>query len=70
MKRAKKVKMKTNRGAAKRLSKTGTGLIKFSAKGKRHCLSNKSRKRKRQLLKARYMKASDHQIVERLIPYI
>lgn len=69
-KAVKKVKMKSNRAAMKRLSVTGSGLIKFSAKGKRHCLSNKSRKRKRQLLKARYMSPGDVKIVERLIPYL
>ena len=36
-------KMKTRRGAAKRFSRTGTGKVKFSRKGKRHILSNKSR---------------------------
>ena len=40
----KKPKMKTNRSAAKRFSKTATGLIQFGAKAHRHCLSNKSRK--------------------------
>ena len=48
-------KMKSKRGALKRFSVTASGLIKFARKGKSHVLSNKSRKRKRQLLKAGYM---------------
>jgi len=52
-----KPKMKSKRAALKRFSVTGNGLIKFARKGKSHILSNKSRKRKRQLLKAGYMRA-------------
>jgi large subunit ribosomal protein L35 len=68
--RAKKPKMKTNRSAAKRFSKTGTGLIKFGAKGHRHCLSNKSRKHNRNLKKSRYMSKGDAERVARQIPYL
>ena len=57
-------KMKTNRSAAKRFSKTGTGLVMFGAKGHRHCLSNKSRKHNRALNKG------DAQRVARQIPYL
>lgn len=48
-------KMKSKRASLKRFSVTASGLIKFARKGKSHILSNKSRKRKRQLLKAGYM---------------
>ena len=65
-----KPKMKTNRAAAKRFTVTGTGQVKFASKGHRHCLSNKSRKKKRQQRKANYMAAGDKQLVERLIPYL
>ncbi len=65
-----KPKMKTNRGAAKRFKKTGSGKIKYSAKGHRHCLSNKSRKHKRQELKARYLTKGDAKLVARQIPYL
>lgn len=68
--RANKPKMKTNRAAAKRFSKTGTGLIKFQAKGRRHGLSNKSRKRKRQLKKTQYMTKGDAGLVSRMLPYL
>ena len=63
-------KMKTRKGAAKRFSKTGTGKVKFSRKGKRHILSNKSRKRKRQLKRAETMTKGDAQAIARMIPYI
>jgi large subunit ribosomal protein L35 len=63
-------KMKSNRAALKRFTVTGTGLIKYPSKGKSHCLSNKSRKRKRQLLKAGYLNKGDAARCERSIPYL
>jgi len=68
--RAQTGKMKTNRSAAKRFQVTGTGKVKFASKGHRHCLSNKTRKQKRQARKANYMTPGDKQLVERLIPYM
>jgi large subunit ribosomal protein L35 len=65
----KKPKMKTNRAAAKRFSKTATGLVQFGAKGHRHGLSNKSRKHNRNLKKVRIMTPMDAKKVARLIPY-
>ncbi len=64
-----KPKMKTNRATAKRFQITASGLIKHSAKGKRHCLSNKSRKRKRQLNNARYLTKGNATLVERQLTY-
>ena len=46
---AKKQKLKTHRGAAKRFKKTGTGKVVRSAAFKRHILTSKSRSRKRGL---------------------
>jgi large subunit ribosomal protein L35 len=66
----KKPKMKTNRAAAKRFSKTGTGKISFGAKGHRHGLSNKSRKHNRKLKASRTMTKGDQKLVYRLIPYL
>jgi large subunit ribosomal protein L35 len=68
--RADRPKMKTRRGVAKRFSRTGTGKVKFSRKGKRHILSNKSRKRKRQLKRAETLATGDAQAIARMIPYI
>ena len=42
-------KQKTHRGAAKRLSLTGTGKVKRHKANKSHLLTGKSRKRKRGL---------------------
>ncbi|MBL4817735.1 MAG: 50S ribosomal protein L35 [Deltaproteobacteria bacterium] len=67
---AKNPKMKSNRATLKRVSVTGTGLIKAPAKGKSHGLSNKNRKRKRQLLKATYMNKGDAARLERAICYL
>jgi len=62
-----KPKMKSNRAAKKRFSITGKGFIKHASKGRRHCLSNKSRKRKRQLVKAKFLSASDARLVSLVI---
>ena len=43
-------KMKTKRAAAKRFSPTGGGKLKHNKMGRRHQLSNKGRKRKRNLM--------------------
>jgi len=44
-------KMKTRKAVASRFRVTGTGKLKRSAPGKRHILTKKSPKRKRQLSK-------------------
>ena len=46
---AKKQKLKTHRGAAKRFKKTGTGKIMRGAAFKRHILTSKTTKRKRHM---------------------
>lgn len=48
-KAAKKVKLKTHRGAAKRFKKTGSGNFKRRQAFKNHILTKKASKRKRQL---------------------
>ena len=45
-------KIKTNRAAAKRFKKTGTGKLKRNKAYKSHILTKKSTKRKRNLRKA------------------
>lgn len=42
-------KMKTKKAVVKKFKVTATGKLKFSHPGKRHKLTNKSHKRKRQL---------------------
>ncbi len=63
-------KMKTNRAAKKRFSKTGTGLIKFASRGKRHGMSNKRRKILRQKRLTQYMAKGDAKLVDRMLPYL
>ncbi|MCA9507163.1 MAG: 50S ribosomal protein L35 [Myxococcales bacterium] len=60
-----KPKMKSNRAAKKRFSLTGTGLVKYKKKNLRHGMSNKNRKRKRNLRKAGIMSAGDAGLVMR-----
>ena len=61
-------KMKTNRGAAKRLRRTGTGKIKRMRAGKSHILTKKSKKRKRRLRSATLVSAGDLKRMKRLLP--
>ena len=63
-------KMKTNRGAAKRFKKTGTGKIKRSHAFTSHILTSKSRKNKRNLRKGSTVDSADHKNIARLIPYM
>ncbi len=63
-------KIKTNRGAAKRFKKTGSGKIKRSNAFTSHILTSKTRKRKRNLRKSSVVSASDHSNISRLIPYM
>jgi len=62
-----KPKMKSNRAAKKRFSLTGTGKVKFKKKGLRHGMSNKNRKRKRNLRKAGFMTKGDAGLVIRAL---
>ena len=62
-------KMKTNRGARKRFKVTKKGKVKFFHANKRHILTKKSQKRKRQLRGSDFMETGDAQLVKRLLPY-
>jgi len=62
-------KLKTHRGAAKRFRKTGTGKVVRAQAFKRHILTSKTRKRKRQLGGAVTVSAADERRLERMIPY-
>jgi large subunit ribosomal protein L35 len=61
-------KIKTNRGAAKRLKRTASG-IKCNASHRRHILTKKTTKRKRQLRAPGYVHQSDVKAAARMIPY-
>ena len=62
-------KMKTNRAAAKRFWKTGSGKIRRGKAGLSHLMRGKSDNRRRKLRKNTTVDDSDHRRVERLIPY-
>lgn len=54
-----KFKSKTHSGAKKRFKKTASGKIKFSHSGKRHLLTKKTKKNKRQKRHAGLVGATD-----------
>ncbi len=63
-------KIKTNRGAAKRFTKTGTGKIRRNKAFRSHILTKKSTKRKRGLRQGTLVDARDARNISRLIPYV
>ena len=63
-------KMKSNRGAAKRFKKTGTGKIKRRKGYLRHQLTAKTRKQKRNLRQGALVDASNEKAIARLLPYL
>jgi large subunit ribosomal protein L35 len=62
-------KIKTNRSAAKRFRKTGTGKIKRSHQNMAHILTKRTTKRKRHLRKSVLIDHADLKRIMRLIPY-
>jgi large subunit ribosomal protein L35 len=63
-------KMKTKRGAAKRLKKTGTGKLKRAGAWKQHKLESKAPKRRRNLRKNKMVAAADERRLHVLVPYL
>ncbi len=61
-------KIKTNRAAAKRFKKTGTGKYKFRKSHASHILTKKTTKRKRSLRLDQIIDKSDLREVRRLLP--
>jgi len=62
-------KLKTNRGAAKRFTRTAGGGFKRQHANKNHILTKKSPKRIRQLRKAGMVDANDVASVRKMLPY-
>jgi len=62
-------KMKSNSGAKKRFKKTGSGKLKRKKAFKRHILTKKSSKRKRNLGKDAIVDSSDEKRINKLLPY-
>ena len=63
-------KMKTNRGAAKRFTSTGSGKFRRSKALSSHILTKKSTKRKRKLRQRTLIAAQDVKAVRRMLPYL
>ena len=62
-------KMKTHRGAAKRVTRTGGGKLRRNRAYKSHILTKKSRKRKRRLRKRDLIAKADVRRFKRMLPY-
>jgi large subunit ribosomal protein L35 len=62
-------KLKTHRGAAKRFKKTGTGKIVRASAFKRHILTSKTTKMKRQKRGTTQVADQDAAKLQRMLPY-
>jgi large subunit ribosomal protein L35 len=62
-------KIRTNRGAAKRFRKTGTGKLRRYKAYKNHILTKKSPKRIRQLRRATLVSKADEKRIMVMLPY-
>jgi len=61
-------KIKTNRAAAKRFKKTGTGKFVFSKSHASHILTKKTRKRKRVLRQSQIIDKTNRKAIKLLLP--
>ncbi len=62
-------KIKTHRGAAKRFKVAKSGRIKYQLTNKRHILTKKTTKRKRQLRATGYLTGTSEKNMKQLLPY-
>ena len=63
-------KMKTNRSAAKRFKKTGSGKLTRNKAYKSHILTKKSTKRKRALRQDVVVDSTNVKNMKKILPYI
>jgi large subunit ribosomal protein L35 len=63
-------KMKTKRGVAKRVKRTGTGKLKRAGGWKQHKLEGKSPKRRRHLRSGKLVANADERRLQTLVPYL
>ena len=63
-------KIKTNRAAAKRFGKTGTGKYTRARTNKSHILTKKHPKRKRMLRQGTVVNGINRQALQRMLPYL
>jgi large subunit ribosomal protein L35 len=62
--------MKSHRGAAKRFKRTATGKLVHQKRNRRHILTKKTTKRKRQLRKASVVPRGQQKPLDQLVPYL
>lgn len=62
--------MKTSRSAAKRFKVTGTGKLKRNKAYKRHILTKKTTKNKRNLRKSTITDATNVKTMKKILPYL
>ncbi len=62
-------KLKTQRGAAKRFRKTGTGKIRRNKAFRTHIMTKMTSKRRRQLRKPTLVSSADMDKVKLMLPY-
>jgi len=62
-------KLKTNKGARKRLKLTKNGKLMRYKPGRRHILTSKSSKRKRKMRRCMEVLGMDAKITKKLLPY-
>ncbi|MDH5546698.1 MAG: 50S ribosomal protein L35 [Gammaproteobacteria bacterium] len=62
-------KMKSNSGANKRFRRKSSGAVKRGQSHRRHILTKKSTKRKRQLRTPSCIASTDIVFIDRLLPY-
>ena len=63
-------KMKTHRGAAKRFKRTASGKLRHAKRNRRHILTKKTTKRKRQLRKPNVVAPGQQKALDQLVPYL
>ncbi|MGD0266966.1 MAG: 50S ribosomal protein L35 [Candidatus Methylomirabilota bacterium] len=63
-------KMKSNKGAAKRFKRTGTGKLRRARSSKSHLLTGKSARRMRPLRKGKLVDPADLKRMRILAPYV
>ena len=63
-------KIKTSRAAAKRFKKTGSGNLKRNKAYRRHILTKKSTKTKRNLRKAAMTDQTNVKNMKKILPYL
>jgi large subunit ribosomal protein L35 len=62
-------KVKTHSGVKKRFKRTGTGKIRAHHNYRRHLLTKKTAKKKRQMRESFYLCEADAQHIKPLLPY-